>query len=67
MLFNQTTGSNIQKENFIKAQEYAKSKNGYFLSKKYINTRTKMEWKCNNKEHSSWFSAYNSIVDNKTW
>lgn len=32
-LFNKTTGSNVQTENFIKAQEYAKSKNGKCLSK----------------------------------
>jgi len=66
-LFNTTTASNIQKENFLNAKNYAKSKNGTCLSNNYINARTNMEWKCNVPNHPSWFSSYNSIVDNETW
>ena len=41
------------------AQELAKSNNGECLSKEYINSRIKMEWKCENGH--IWKTKYNKI------
>lgn len=49
------------------AQTYALSRNGFCLSKEYINSKTNMEWKCHDKEHSSWMGKYENVVSNKTW
>lgn len=49
------------------AKAYAKSKNGQCLALEYINCDTKMEWKCDNPEHSSWNGTYYSVVNNGSW
>ena len=50
-----------------KAQEYAKFRGGKCLSLNYINSPDKMEWKCSNPTHPSWFALYYSVVGNKSW
>lgn len=50
-----------------KAQDYAKTLNGQCLSNKYINSTEKLEWKCSNNNHPSWFTTFHSVVKNKSW
>lgn len=49
------------------AQKYAISKGGNCLSKEYIKSSAKLEWKCDNTDHKSWFSNYNNTVQKKRW
>ncbi len=57
-----------QQELFLKqAKEYAKTKGGECLSENYINAKNKLEWKCANSNHESWFAKYNEIVNKKRW
>lgn len=51
----------------IKAQDYAKARNGQCLSKEYININNKLEWKCHNKNHSIFYSSYNNIIKKNRW
>lgn len=66
-IFNLTLGTGVQKSKLLNANKHAKFKNGKCLSQNYINNSTKMEWKCHNENHLSWFSPYNSVVSNKKW
>lgn len=66
-LFNKTNDSDTQKEQFLKAKEYALFRDGQCLSDKYVNIITPMKWKCHDDSHEFWFSSYSSIVNNKTW
>lgn len=56
-----------QIEYFNKAKNYAESKGGKCLSEEYINNIEKMEWKCENLNHPSWFKSYNETVNRETW
>ena len=56
-----------QKQRLVIAQEYAKNRNGLCLSNEYIDDKTKMEWKCHNPNHSSWFTTYRTAVKNNGW
>lgn len=58
--------TNFQEQALKKAHEYAKSKNGSCLSKVYINNKEKLEWKCNNINHPSWFRSM-SLISSKNW
>lgn len=58
--------TNYQEQALKKAHEYAKSRNGSCLSKVYINNKEKLEWKCNNINHPSWFRNM-SLVSSKNW
>jgi hypothetical protein len=49
------------------AKEYAISQGGTCLSDKYENQNTKLEFKCHNPKHKSWFSCYDHLVPNKRW
>lgn len=58
----------VKKKNRLEiAKEYAFKKNGQCLSNEYINSSTKMEWKCSNEQHFSWHTTYDSVVNNGTW
>jgi len=48
------------------ATQIAKERDGACLSKKYINARTKMIWKCN-KCNSVWNATIHDIKDSFTW
>ncbi len=49
-------------------QKFAIEKHhGQCLSTGYVNATTKMEWKCNNPDHPSWFATANSVMNNGTW
>lgn len=37
-----------------RAKDYAKSREGECLATEYINSSTKLEWKCKNSQHPSW-------------
>lgn len=50
-----------------KAKEYAMSKGGQCLSNERINGQHKLEWKCHNENHLSWFSSYNNVVNLICW
>ena len=63
----QCAGQFTKEEGLKQAQEYAKSRGGECLSKKYINSNTKMEWKCIEKSHKSWFSTYSTVVSGGYW
>ena len=58
---------NHQENKLLKAKEYAKSKNGECLSIKYFFAREKLEWKCKENNHNSWFSTYDSVVNHGSW
>lgn len=49
------------------AQIHASKKGGVCLSTKYIDSRSKLEWKCSNPHHPSWFSVFDSVVNNNSW
>jgi hypothetical protein len=57
----------IDKTKILKAQKYAFAKDGLCLSTEYIGVRDKLEWKCSNKDHPSWFAAYDTVINRKTW
>lgn len=59
--------NNQQLDGLSIAKEHAKVRGGICLSSQYINTKTKMEWKCNNKKHDSWLSSFEHIVRRKQW
>jgi hypothetical protein len=44
-------------------QKYASKKQGLLLSKKYINTSTKLEWKCKNGH--KWKDTYSMVRENR--
>lgn len=58
--------TNFQEQGLKKAHEYAKNKNGECLSKIYMNVKEKLEWKCNNPSHPSWFRNM-SLISSKNW
>lgn len=64
-LFNKTTS--IQKEFILKAKEYAHAKGGDCLSKEYINSESKLLWKCNEKKHQPWEATFTHIFSTGTW
>lgn len=49
------------------AKIHAISKDGECLSTEYINTQTKLEWKCNNIKHTPWFSNYSEVINKNSW
>lgn len=49
------------------AKEYALAKGGMCVSKEYVNAITKLEWKCHNSNHKSWFSNFNRVVSGGSW
>lgn len=58
----------FSKEEYLdKAKKYAISKNGECLSNHYENQNTKLEFKCDNLNHKSWFSTYENIVHYNSW
>ena len=59
---------NDKQEKYLKeAKEYAFSRNGQCLSTKYINSTEKLEWKCSNINHPTWFTTFHSVIKNKSW
>lgn len=58
--------STYQEQALKKAQDYAKSRGGKCLSLNYVNKEDKLEWKCANDDHPSWFRAM-SLVYSKNW
>lgn len=60
-------GGKKNQNGLIFAQEKAKQRNGLCLSINYVNSDQKLEWKCHNEQHPSWFSAYDSVVKRNTW
>lgn len=59
---------NLEKDKYLnKCLEKAKIYNGKCLSKEFINTRTKLEWKCENKNHPSFFDYYTNVVNGMKW
>lgn len=54
-----------QKRSLEKCINYAKSKSGDCLSRKYINSKTKLKWKC--REGHVWNAIPDSVVRRKTW
>lgn len=64
---NKSTNLKKLSNNLQKAKEYALSKGGKCLTNIRINGLDKLEWKCNNTEHASWFSLYNNVVNINTW
>lgn len=55
------------KNGLEQAQQYAIKKHGSCLSTQYIGAHGKLEWKCSNLKHPSWFSSYGDIVNRKRW
>jgi uncharacterized protein YkuJ len=58
--------SDFQEDALKKARDYAVSRKGKCLSTSYINKESKLEWKCDNDNHKSWFRNMD-LVYNKSW
>lgn len=56
-----------KEEKLLMAKEHAESRDGQCLSTEYINSKSKLEWKCSNKNHKSWFTIYHSVVNKGSW
>jgi uncharacterized CHY-type Zn-finger protein len=52
---------------FEKAKEYARTRGGEILTIQFINVNRKLEWKCKNKSHPTWWGSPRFIVGQKTW
>lgn len=65
-IYLKSENNDYQIEFLNKAKEYATNKGGECISTEYINQKEKLEWKCNNKLHFSFFRSYNSMLNNKT-
>lgn len=63
-LFNEMV--NHQEKFLQRAKEYAESRGGQCLSETYVDKNNKLEWKCDNETHPSWFSNSTLIYKN-TW
>ena len=48
-------------------QELAISRGGKCLSTEYKNKDTRMEWKCKEESHPSWFATFGSVKNSNTW
>lgn len=57
----------MKNNNLETAKTYGLSKGGKCLSTEYIDTKTKMEWKCHNTNHKTWKALYRSVVSTGTW
>lgn len=66
-LYNLHPINDKQQQYLKKAQDYAESRNGQCLSTNYINSTEKLEWKCSNANHSSWFNLFHSVVKLNRW
>jgi hypothetical protein len=53
----------LPREMLLKAHKIAKLKKGFCLSKEYVNSYTKMRWKCKSKLHPEWESKLGHILD----
>jgi predicted metalloenzyme YecM len=53
------------KSDITELQEYAKNKEGKLISDNYINSITKMLWKC--KEGHQWEAKWTDIKNNNSW
>lgn len=56
-----------KEDGLLKAQTIAKERGGYLVSKEYVNNQAKLEWKCSNKEHPTFFIKYNKVSCNNQW
>lgn len=54
-------GRYSKEEQLLRVKEYAKSKGGECLSTEYINSSSKLKWKCHNPEHSIWESTFSQV------
>lgn len=60
-------GGSLLKNGLEKANLHAIAKKGQCLSLEYINARSKLEWKCHNPNHKSWYARYTKVLNEKTW
>lgn len=58
--------TNFQEEALKKARDYAQSRGGSCLSTSYTNVKDKLEWKCEDDSHPSFF-ANMRVVYRKSW
>ena len=56
-----------KEELYQKIKSHAEAKGGTLLSKEYLSAKTKMEFKCSNKEHSSWFTTPDQMLSKDSW
>ena len=49
------------------AKDYAISRGGICLSEEYVDSKTKMEWKCLHTDHPSWLAPTENVMGKKTW
>jgi hypothetical protein len=62
------TSNNSHSDKFLKkAQEYAKKQNGTLISTEFISAKTKMEWKCHQEHHKSFFSTLDHCANRNRW
>lgn len=57
----------FKERRILECNEHAKSKGGQCLSNEYINASHKLEWKCSNPKHKSWFASFNHIHSKDKW
>lgn len=59
---------NTEKEKYLqKCIDKAKIYKGFCISKEFVNSRTKLEWKCSNEKHPIFLNYYTNIVNGMKW
>jgi hypothetical protein len=59
--------TNHHKKYLEKAKNHAISKGGECLSTEYVNSESKLTWKCSNINHPTWEAIYRSIINTGRW
>jgi len=55
----------LKKRTIVEMKEFAESRGGKCLSKKYINGKTKLRWQCDNGH--IWEAVPNSVINGNSW
>ncbi len=61
------TEINLDTGTLAKLQEHARSKDGELLSNVYAGMNERMEWKCHDTNHSSWWQTPAHVYTSGTW
>jgi hypothetical protein len=57
----------VKNKGLLKAKELASAMSGTLISKIYMGNKDKLEWKCANEKHLSFFLSYNKVSSAKQW
>ena len=60
-------GNQRKPNGILIAKEFARNKGGQCLSEEYINSKTKLLWRCACPSHSTWTANYQNVVNSGNW